>query len=245
MLAELLARSGQAMLRGIPPDGRSYWRARFWDRDAVQRHPGSAESFLRQKAVIVDYLERYAGQARRALEFACGTGEFTACLAAATPAEEIVALDISQTALGIAAGRVRHANLKLVHGDFWADNQLGTADVVLCVDAIHHLGDIRRVLERLRSHVAPGGVLIGNVWTADHFHEFQRKRYGIARHVAETSAFFTTALLIRASGGLLRTASYRTQLLPSGEVREIVATVLGEVLDVTVDRYFMSFVGRP
>jgi hypothetical protein len=99
-------------------------------------------------------------------------------------------------------------------------------------------------LERLRGFVAPGGVLLGNVWTADHYHEFQRKRYGALKHIAYTSMFLGTAMLIRLSAGRLRTGFYRTQLLPSATVERHLHAVFGEVLDITVERYFTSFAVR-
>jgi SAM-dependent methyltransferase len=243
MLAELLARSGQAVLRDVAPDGRRYWGTRFWDRDAAERHPVLAPEFLRQKETIGQHLGRAGGEATRVLEFACGTGVFTALAASLTPAKQIVALDISAQALRIARGRVEHDNLTLIEGDFWADHDLGTADLVLCVDAIHHLGGVRRVLERLGSFMTPGGVLIGNVWTADNYHEFQRKRYGALGHLGRTAGFLATAVLIRASGGRLRTGAYRTQLVSARQVQDILRSTFAEVYAVS-EPYFISFVCR-
>ena len=138
--------------------------------------------------------------------------------------------------------RVRHPNLRLVLGDFWADLEVGTADVVTCLDAIHHLGDVRAVLTRPRSFVAPGGLLIGNLWTADNFHRFQRERYGTVAHLRRTAAFLGTALLIRLSGGRLKTGAYRTQLRHSRELIEILHDVFDTVHEVTVEEYFTGFV---
>jgi SAM-dependent methyltransferase len=244
MLAELLARTGQKMLGDVPPNGRDYWAGRYWDRAAAEAHPLLADAFHSQKEAIAGYLRRYGRRAGRGLEFACGTGEFTRLTAELTPVREMVAVDISASALEITRGRVRHDNLTLIHGDFWAGHELGRADLVLCADAIHHLGDVRRVLERLHGFVAPGGVLLGNVWTADHYHEFQRKRYGALKHIAYTSMFLSTAMLIRLSAGRLRTGFYRTQLLPSATVERHLQAVFSEVLDITVERYFTSFAVR-
>lgn len=245
MLAEMLARSGQIFVKGIPPDGRAYWAARYWDRDAAERHPVLADSFLQQKETVAGFLRNHGHDAERVLEFACGTGEFTRLAAESTPARKIVAMDISEQGLEIARQRVRHDDLELVLGDFWQDNEVGTADLVLCVDAIHHLGDVRSVLRRLRTFVAPGGTIIGNVWIADHFHEFQRKRYGTVRHLARTFLFFFTAAMIRLSRGRLRTGSYRTQLIRSKEVEQILREVFGEVLEISTERYFMTFACKP
>ena len=188
MIAEMLARTGRTLLDGVPPDGRRYWAARFWDRENAERHPLLREHFLSQKETIAGYLDAYGQRAERVLEFACGTGEFTALTAEHTPARSITALDISPQALDIVRGRVRHDDLSLVLGDFWQDHGLGTADLVLCVDAIHHLGDVRQVLTRLRSFVTPGGTFIGNLWTGDNFHEFGRRRYGRRGHLGDARA---------------------------------------------------------
>lgn len=245
MIAELLARFGQTFLKGIPPDGRAYWAKRYWDRDAAEKHRLLADSFLQQKETVTKFLQHHGRHAECVLEFACGTGEFTRLTAESTPAKKIVAMDISAQGLEIARRRVQHNDLELVLGDFWQDNKVGTADLVICIDAIHHLGDVRSVLQRMRTFVARGGTVIGNVWIADHFHEFQRSRYGTIRHLARTSLFFVSAAMIRLSRGRLRTGSYRTQLIRSEEVEKILRDVFGEVLEVSVERYFMTFACRP
>ena len=242
MIAELLADTGRTIIRDVPPDGRQYWAKRFWDRDTHEQHPRLRAAFLRQKDTIARFLREYAGNATRVLEIACGTGEFTRLAAELTTADQITAVDISAEGLRLTAQRVRHPNLRLVPGDFWTDLELGTADVVTCLDAIHHLGDVRAVLTRLRTFVAPGGVLIGNLWTADNFHRFQRERYGSVAHVRRTAAFLGTALLIRLSGGRLKTGAYRTQLVPSGELVEMLHEVFDTVHEVSVEEYFTGFV---
>jgi SAM-dependent methyltransferase len=245
MLAELLARSGKTLLQHTPPDGRKYWAGRFWDRHTAEQHPLLREDFLAQKDTVSGYLKKYGQDAEQVLEFACGTGDFTLMALEQTGTPKLTALDISAEGLEIVRGRTDHPGLRLVFGDFWADNQLGTAGLVMCLDAIHHLGDVRQVLERMRSFVAPGGVLVGNLWTGDHFHDFERQRYGTLRHLVRTVGFFSTATLIRLSGGRLKTGSYRTQLINSWEAAAILREVFGEVLEVKVDRYFMAFVVKP
>lgn len=244
MIAELLARTGRAVIRDTPPDGRAYWAARFWDRDTHEQHPRLSQAFLTQKDTIGDFLSTYAADARRILEFACGTGEFTRLAAERTGAKQITAVDISVEGLKRAKERVRHDNAEFVLGDFWTDLGVGQSDVVMCLDAIHHLGDVRQVLTRLRSFVEPGGLFIGNLWTADNFHRFQRERYGTAEHLRRTAAFLGTTILIRGSGGRLKTGAYRTQLLHSSKATEILHDVFDTVVDVKVEDYFMGFVCR-
>lgn len=243
MLAELLARTGRAVVRDIPPDGRAYWAARFWDRDTHEQHPLLGESFLQQKETVAGLLSRHAGDARRILEFACGTGEFTRLAAERTNVRQITAVDISPEGLKRAEARVRHDNTEFILGDFWDDSlQVGTSDVVTCFDAIHHIGDVRQVLTRLRSFIEPGGTFIGNLWTIDNFHTFQRQRYGTVEHLRRTAGFFGTALMIRTSKGRLKTGAYRTQLIHSDEAIGILHEVFDEVVEVKVEDYFMGFV---
>jgi SAM-dependent methyltransferase len=244
MIAELLARTGKAVVRDIPPDGRAYWAARFWDRDTHEQHPLLRNAFLQQKETIAGFLGRYAANAQRILEFACGTGEFTRLAAERTAAGQITAVDISAEGLKRAAERVKHDNLELVQGDFWTDLGVGTSDVVMCLDAIHHLGDVRQVLQRLKTFVKPGGIFVGNLWTDDNFHRFQRQRYGTVTHLRRTAAFFGTALMIRSSGGRLKTGAYRTQLVNSQDAIAILHEVFDTVVDVKVEDYFMGFVCR-
>ncbi|SRR5216683_310480 len=245
MLAEMLVRSGHMLVRGYPPEGRDYWSQRFWNRDEAESRPILGDDFRAQKEQIADLLQRYSEGTPRILEFACGTGEITAMAAKVTAAREIVATDISEQALDIAARRVDFPGVRFVQGDFWADNDLGTADLVVCVDAIHHLGDVRAVLRRLASHVAPHGVFIGNLWTLDNFHEYQRQRYGNFRHLGRASLFFATALTMRMSAGRIRTASYRTQLLPSHDLDPLLREVFSEILEVHSTRHFACFACRP
>lgn len=244
MLAELLARTGRGLLDGYPPDGRDYWAARFWDRESAEKHTRLRPDFLTQKATIAELLRAYGQDAERVLEIACGTGEFTALAADLTPAKQITALDISAEGLRRAGEAVRHDDLRLVQADFWADNDLPQADLVMCIDAIHHLGDLRQVLLRLRSFVKPGGTFIGNLWIGDNFHEFQRKRYGSLGHLGRTASFFSTALIIRATAGRLKTGAYRTQLNDSATAADVLRSVFDEVLEVRTERYFMGFACR-
>lgn len=241
MIAERLVSTGNRLIAAYPPEGRDYWAARFWDRDAAERDPVLGDHYRAQKDILGDLIEKYGAHADRIVEFACGTGEFSKIAVERAHPREMVAVDISKEGLARTRARVRHDNLRLVEGDFWQDHHIEPAPLVLCVDAIHHLGDVREVLERLRGFVAPGGVLIGNLWTRDHFHEFQRQRYGRFRHTARSALFLFSALLLRASGGRLRTASYRTQLLPSEEVLQLLGDTFDAVLDTAPDRFFYGF----
>ncbi len=245
MLAELMERTGNWMLGDLPPDGKDYWAGRFWDRAAAEEHPVLGDHYRAQKAEIADLLKTHGAGVTRIIEFACGTGEFTAAAATLTTATEITVVDVSAEGLRRTAARVSHPGLQLVQDDFWTVQDLGTADLVMCVDAIHHIGNPRAVLERMRTFMVPDGLFIGNLWTSDHFHELQRNRYGSAAHLRHTAAFLGTAALVRLSAGRLHSAAYRTRLLPSKSVGPLLESVFGKVLYVSPEHHhFVAFACR-
>jgi SAM-dependent methyltransferase len=245
MLAELMERTGNWILGDLPPDGKDYWAGRFWDRAFAEEHPVLGDHYRAQKAEIADLLKTYGGDVKRVIEFACGTGEFTAAAATHTPASEITAVDISAEGLRRTAARVSHPGLNLVEADFWKVQDLGTADLVMCVDAIHHIGNPRVVLERMRSFMVPGGLFVGNLWTSDHFHELQRHRYGNVAHLRNMASFLGTAMLVRASSARLHGSAYRTRLLPSKAVESVLKSVFSEVLYISpAHHHFVAFACR-
>lgn len=244
MLAEIMAKLAIRVLGDLPPDGRKYWSGMYWDRSEAEAHPVLGPHYLDQKRELLRFMGTYAENADRVVEFCAGTGEFTEMVTKLTAAREITALDISAPGLKKLVERVHHDGLRVVEGDFWDDHDLGTADLVLCADSMQHLGNYDDVLVRMRSFLAPGAVLIANVWTIDNYHELERLRYGRAEHLKRTFKFLVSALLIRLSGGRLRTEHYRTKLLSNVALRRKLRLVFGEVLEVTPGRYHTAFVCR-
>jgi len=244
MLAEAMVQLGRQLISQYPPEGRAYWAARFWDRSPIEKAPSVGADHRVKQQHIIGFINRYASGAQHVLEFSCGTGEFTEIALRVSEAPKIVAVDISEQALGIAARRIRDPRVQFVHGDFWADLDIEPADLVICLNAIHHMGEVRAVLTRMMKFVKPGGVLIGNIWTLDNYHDYQRDVHGPFKHLARSALFLANAAVMRASGGRLRTSSYRTQILSSGEVKEILSDVAPEVLETTETRYFVNFACR-
>lgn len=95
------------------------------------------------------------GPARRVLEVGCGLGD----LLAALPAERAAGIDVSPRMVRNA--RERHPALEFSVADVERDPlPKGPFDAVILSDAIGHLDDIQRALERLQSVLAPGGRII-------------------------------------------------------------------------------------
>jgi len=117
---------------------------------------------------VVDLLEsaaadRPAGEPLRVVDLGCGRGRHA--LFAAGIGAEVVAVDHSSRAVAQlnAAAETAGLRVRAVEGDLveWARAHRGSADVVLCVCAAHHLtpdpAELRRVLGDVAAVAAPGG----------------------------------------------------------------------------------------
>jgi len=245
MIAEVLVGLGRWLVKDFRPAGREYFARRAWNPTRYDRSTLGGPEIEDNERRVVELIEKYAQDAQRTVEFGCGPGDYLKAVAKYTPAPEIVGVDVSAKALELAKRRVNDPRLHLVQGDFWADLEIDQADVVICVGAIHHLGRVREVIDRLRTFVKPGGVLIGNVWTMDHYHEYQRNVHGSLRHLGRSVLFLANAIALRATDGRrFRWGSYRSQILYSHQVDDILRDLSEEILYRSNTRYITGFAIR-
>jgi SAM-dependent methyltransferase len=107
--------------------------------------------------------QRPLQQQVRILDAGCGTGVGTEYLAHLNPDAEIVAIDLSPGALGVAqercqrsgAERVQFHNLSL----YDVEQVPGVFDLINCVGVLHHLPDPIRGIQALANKLAPGGLM--------------------------------------------------------------------------------------
>lgn len=104
--------------------------------------------------------------APRILDAGCGTGESTAYLAYLNPDSNIVAIDLSSTALDVAKERMERgvpdANMRVefVHKSIFDVSDIaGEFDYINSVGVIHHTPDPDRALRALAAKLAPGGIV--------------------------------------------------------------------------------------
>jgi ubiquinone/menaquinone biosynthesis C-methylase UbiE len=116
------------------------------------------------------YAEELAARAKglqpsRILETAAGTGVVTAALADALPDAEIVATDLNQAMLDIAATNVRSVNVSFRQADAldlpFAD---GEFDLVVCQFGVMFFPDKVRGNEEARRVLRNGGVYLTAIW---------------------------------------------------------------------------------
>jgi 2-polyprenyl-3-methyl-5-hydroxy-6-metoxy-1,4-benzoquinol methylase len=137
------------IVRALPPLERVYSLVRF--------------SILRPKILsVMDLLLTDEG---RILDVGCGFGLFAAYFGQTHPRRRIVGVDPSGRRIGIArgvAGRLGLREHSFVEGDVRDADLTGPFDAAYVLDVMHHLpvDDQRRVLERLRDLLAPGGMLL-------------------------------------------------------------------------------------
>ena len=101
------------------------------------------------------------------LELGSASGYFTAFLASRAQAVDIVEIDAEAAAQ--ASPYARRTVVADLDGDDWLA-QLGDAryDTIVCADVLEHLREGKRLLERLRGLLAPGGELLLSVPNVAH-----------------------------------------------------------------------------
>ncbi|HEY6463665.1 MAG TPA: class I SAM-dependent methyltransferase, partial [Polyangiaceae bacterium] len=137
------------IVRALPAVERAYSVVRF--------------SILRPKLLsVMDLLLTDEG---RILDVGCGFGLFAAYFGQTQPRRRIVGVDPDGRRIGIARDVAERLGLRehaFVVGDVRDAALDGPFDAAYVLDVMHHLpaGDQRRVLERLRDLLVPGGMLL-------------------------------------------------------------------------------------
>jgi SAM-dependent methyltransferase len=137
------------IVRGLPPLERAYSMVRF--------------SILRPTLLsVMDLLLTDEG---RILDVGCGFGLFAAYFGQTHPRRRIVGVDPDARRVGIARDVAARLGLRrhvFVVGDVRDAPLEGPFDAAYVLDVMHHLpeADQRRVLDRLRALLAPGGMLL-------------------------------------------------------------------------------------
>lgn len=112
---------------------------------------------------------------RRVLEVGCGTGEFAARLVTGLPDAEVLAVDLSERMVDLAARRGVSAQVADLHDLPFPD---GHVDAAAALWMLHHLDDVPGGIAALRRVLAPGGVLVAVTHGAEHVAALRREAGG-------------------------------------------------------------------
>ncbi len=231
--------------RFVPPV--DYWAGRIWDGDGFEAASGDlARAYQSEREIIRSSLEDYVTHTRGrrlfALDAACGTGRYTRLLLD-LGVEHVTSVDVSTASLELLRGRTRDAErVSCVLQDvrlLGAVPDPPTYDIVLCCDAIHHLGDLTEVLHLLRRMAKPGGLIVGDVWTSDNYAELQAERRGATKRFSSSMHFLMAALLNGLANRSVMSAS-RSQLHTACETERLLRQAFPEVL-VRQEKFWVSF----
>ena len=131
--------------------------------DAVDAAPQPANYFRNTRPEIVPFVP---AQRRRVLEVGCGEGAFAGSLEGV---EERWGIEPNGPSAAIAAERLDRV---FASGVEEAVESLpdGYFDVVVVNDVIEHLPDHDWFLDRVKRHIAPGGVLVGSLPNVRYYH---------------------------------------------------------------------------
>lgn len=119
--------------------------------------------------MLLEHIARYQFAAPflqgRVLDFAtgCGFGSQLIAKMRRNDLDEIVAIDLAESAIRYAKGRYYHPNVRYVVGnvlDKTLPQQFGQFDFVISFETIEHVEDYKRFMENAYSLLKPGGVLI-------------------------------------------------------------------------------------
>lgn len=242
MIAESAIKLGSRIAGDRVTGATAYWRNRYWDRDEAESSPRLGPEYVEERGRVTRLISEFGKPGMSAIDLACGTGAFSSALLE-TRIGSLQAVDVSPHALSLARKRIgADRRVSFTEGDFWSLTPPHPADLVVCIDALHHLGMPADVLPRIRSLAHPGAYVIGNYWTSDHFHEFSRIRHGRLKHGIWSIEFLLAALFARASR--THPGQLRTAWLGRREIEESLRGTFSEIECIEPSRYFLTFVAK-
>jgi SAM-dependent methyltransferase len=181
--------SKRKALHALKFDSDDYWFATIWDRglETVRANRAVREIFQEQVEVTVDALSKVVrsscvGHRLQILDLGCGPGYLSEVIAKTFPGRaEITLADSNPVALSLASKRLHdYSGIRQICCSAYSVHEKTEIkyDVIVCLDLFHHLSDLDRVFNAIVKVLAPGGILIGNVFDRSRYIEFDRLKYG-------------------------------------------------------------------
>lgn len=162
-----------------------YWgKRRIWDRWFVEANEGNnIPVHVGQRDKTVDFIKTLP-EGLNVLDLCCGTGKVSFSILDLPNVSRLTSVDISAQALEIARQHLQeHPNfqkVQIIHGNLYDSLEtLSPMDCIVCLDALHHLPDIKSALVMIHQKLEDEGIFIGNFLSAQM----------AAKHVIEKRGF--------------------------------------------------------
>lgn len=174
-------------MKPLPASVKDYWqKRRVWDRYQEEQHPTIGAMLREQRLITVATVRDFAALRPGPVDVAdlcCGTGwiandlmqlgRLHSLLAADVNEEALHRLETEATRLGL-QNKLQTRSGDLYRMDWGAEKSF---DVILCMDALHHLPDIPGMLEGIRARLKDDGIFVGNIRAKEGANQFF-DRYG-------------------------------------------------------------------
>lgn len=170
----------------IEYDSTEYWLETTWDRYAeLESVPAPIRAeWLEQERMTARAVAVASEPAEepRILDLACGTGRLAAAALdeIGRPAH-LTMWDLNEATLRQARAYLAdRTGIEFVQGDAYEVGvRLPAAfDTVMCMDFLHHVSDLPRLLAGVRATLKPGGRLVANAFVDARFEEYDALKYG-------------------------------------------------------------------
>jgi peptidoglycan-N-acetylglucosamine deacetylase len=163
-LSEVIRRPVMELVRtgaeGKPDPVRLFYDGVAARYDREQKTSGAARLRRAELDAVLSRLASLFTPADRVLEIGAGTGRFSLPLARA--AGQLVAVDLSESMLGVLEEKVRAeglSNIRVLHGDAGRISAGTGFDAVCAFSSLEYFRDLAGLLRHLRSQLKPGGRL--------------------------------------------------------------------------------------
>lgn len=144
--------------------------------------PGWDSEMIRSDEIIGLILDNAGvGSGSRVLDVACGTGVLIPDYLERGVAS-VTAVDISPEMIKIASGKFRQDNLRFICGDAETAELGEDYDAIVIYNAFPHFPEPEKIIARLSSLLAPGGIL--TVAHGMSREQIDRHHHGSAQHVS-------------------------------------------------------------
>jgi ubiquinone/menaquinone biosynthesis C-methylase UbiE len=167
-------------------DSDEYWKAKTWDRFKELKAVTSTvrDEFIYQENLTVEKITSLAKRQEflSILDLGCGTGKITDSILRAIPDKvQITLVDFNEHTLKQAMVYLyNHSNLSFYCMSAYDVGQKfeHMFDVVVCMDFLHHVSNLKLLLNEISRVLKSSGFLIGNVLAAETYRDWDRNKYG-------------------------------------------------------------------